>query len=200
MAQYRETDLEPTPFTGDVPVPTGVSLPRPGKPMGRINRVAAQLLGLGYSVEEVSRDTNLPVTHLKVLLRSRLFQTEMDRARERFITSAAADIRTRIYDKAPAAFAAVSDIIDNPSHPQRLAAAKEVLDRVVPRAADGSRAEPTIVINISEAKLASVNATLAEYETLNEGDSSPVERPSPPSGGDPGGRLDDSEIEDDGGD
>lgn len=163
MARYKESDV--TPFTGLPAQPATLTrLPTSDRPLGRQNRIAAQLLGLGYPVEEVATDTGLSVPHLKVLLRSRLFQVEMARCRERFVANAAKEIREKVYAKGDKALAAIDDMLDDPHHKDRLGAAREILGRIMPLKTEGSRAEPTVVINISSEKMASIETTLAEIE------------------------------------
>jgi len=171
-----------TPFTGESSTLPAASHPAPTRGLGRQNKLAAQLLGLGYSVEEVAADTGLELTHLKVLMRSRLFQTEMERARERWVSAHATMAKEQIWAKAPQAVGVVGEIMDDPKHKDRLNAAKTILDRVVPVKTD-SRSEPTVVINITAEKLAALDTVLAEYTEI-EVDSNSVQRPAPPSGSD----------------
>lgn len=167
MAKYAEHEV--TPFTGEVPAPTSYRVPT-GK-LGRQNQIAAQLLGIGYTEQEVAETTGLPITHLKVLLKSRLFRVEMDKARDRFIRANAKEVRDKVYGRAPHAVDVMEEIMDDPKHKDRLAAAKEFVGRVVPLKQEGGGKEPVVVINITPETLKAHETILAEYEVLDAGDS-----------------------------
>lgn len=154
------------PFTGESPAPTTYQVPAKG--LGRQNRIAAQLLGIGYSVDEVAQDTGLAVTHLRVLLKSHLFRIEMDKARDRFIKAHANLVREQIYAKAPHAVDVMEEIMDDPKHKDRLGAAKEFVGRVVPLKQEGGRQEPVVVINITGDQLKAHEAVIAEFERVED--------------------------------
>jgi hypothetical protein len=140
----------------------------PDKTLSRQTKIAAQLLGLGYSVEEVAEDTGMAVPRLKVLLRSRLFRTEMDKAGERFIKAEAAYAKERFHAKTPHMMDIVEEMADSPKTPAatRHAIARDYYGRVVPPKQEARQEAPVVVINITEADAHNIDATLAEYKDL----------------------------------
>lgn len=153
-------------FTGSSPVPVTKELP--SKALSRNARMAAQMLGLGYSVEETATDTGLSVTHLKVLKRSRLFQVEMDKATDKFIKNHADIAKERFFAKTPQMMEMVEGMAEDPKTPAatRHAIARDYYNRVVPPKGEGGQQTPTIVINISDSEHKNIEATLVEFKDL----------------------------------
>ena len=154
-------------FTGDSKQ-TASSHRLPARSLGRKTKLAAQLLGLGYAIDEVADQLGMERSHLLVLRRSRLFQTEMAKAQERFLKREAQEVKEKIWKLAPDAVSTVEEVMGNEKEKgaTRLLGAKMVLDRVVPLSREGTADTPKVVINIGTDKAVNIQNALAEDEEM----------------------------------
>ncbi len=139
--------------------------------MGRKTKLAASLLGIGYSVEEVSEQLGLERSYLMVLKRSRMFNIEMDKARNRFVKAEAANAKDKIWARGSDAVDVCDEVMSNPAEKgaTRVAAAREFLGRIVPMKEGADAATPTIIINIGVEELKGIANALQEATELEPG-------------------------------
>lgn len=138
----------------------------PTKQLSHKGKLAAQLIALGYLQPEVAKMTHLSEAHLAVMVRSHLFQIEVERAQQKYISAHKDEIIERLRLEVPRSLDTVVEIRDSEARPaDRLKAAEMIIDRVVPRKIE-SEERREVKITISTEAAEKLGAVLTEFRRL----------------------------------
>lgn len=133
--------------------------------------MCALLDASGYKAKDISEKLGMHTTTIAVLRQSPLYKLQVDRLRREILEHGTMEVAERINREAPKSVETMVELRDNydgeTPHAVRLAAAKEFVDRVVPKV-NKTVEDKTINISFTQPEMMLIASVMAEAGLARE--------------------------------